>query len=447
MKPHQIIQGYKGDPRFTEIAREAARLKKAGASEDAIRAAITQAFGPPPSLMGLRSEPAPAEIFGVVGDTGQEADIEPGAFKQLELALRLPIAERGALMPDAHPGYALPIGGVFLANKSVSPSMVGVDIACRMMLTIFATAPDEVLARREELFAALKRSTTFGAGVARQYKVDHEVLDDPRWGATAQLRGLRQKAADQLGTSGAGNHFAELVVGELQQPLIPGAPRHFAGLLTHSGSRGVGFAIANAYMRLAERETKRIANVPRYYEWLDMEREVGQEYWTAMELAGAFASANHHVIHERFARLSRMEPVAEVENHHNFAWRQGDMVLHRKGATPAEAGVLGIIPGSMATNSYVVVGTGNPASLMSTSHGAGRRGSRTWARNTISMGEVRKMLAERDVMVQGVVADESPLAYKDIERVMAIQESAGLLERVARMRPIAVLMAGEPGDD
>jgi tRNA-splicing ligase RtcB len=122
-------------------------------------------------------------------------------------------------------------------------------------------------------------------------------------------------------------------------------------------------------------------------------------------------------------------------------------VLHRKGATPAEAGVLGIIPGSMATSSYVVVGTGNPASLMSTSHGAGRRGSRTWARNTISMGEVRKMLAERDVMVQGVVADESPLAYKDIERVMAIQESAGLLERVARMRPIAVLMAGEPGDD
>jgi tRNA-splicing ligase RtcB len=166
-----------------------------------------------------------------------------------------------------------------------------------------------------------------------------------------------------------------------------------------------------------------------------------------MELVGAFASANHHVIHERFARLSRMEPVAEVENHHNFAWRQGDMVLHRKGATPAEAGVLGIIPGSMATSSYVVVGTGNPASLMSTSHGAGRRGSRTWARNTISMGEVRKMLAERDVMVQGVVADESPLAYKDIERVMAIQESAGLLERVARMRPIAVLMAGEPGDD
>jgi tRNA-splicing ligase RtcB len=209
----------------------------------------------------------------------------------------------------------------------------------------------------------------------------------------------------------------------------------------------VGFAIANTYMRVAERETKRVASVPRYYEWLDLESEAGQEYWLAMELAGAFASANHHVIHERFLRLSRLGALAQVENHHNFAWREGEMVVHRKGATPAEAGVLGIIPGSMATSSYVVVGTGNPASLMSSSHGAGRRGSRTWARNTIDMRSVRKLLAERDVLVQGVVADESPLAYKDIERVMALQEEAGLLRRVARMQPIAVLMAGEPGDD
>jgi tRNA-splicing ligase RtcB len=136
-----------------------------------------------------------------------------------------------------------------------------------------------------------------------------------------------------------------------------------------------------------------------------------------------------------------------VENHHNFAWREGDLVTHRKGATPAEAGVLGLIPGSMGTSSYVVVGKGSPDSLMSSSHGAGRRGSRTWAKNTISMGDVRHDLAARDILVEGLSADESPLAYKDIERVMAIQEAAGLLERVARMRPVAVLMAGEPGED
>ena len=167
----------------------------------------------------------------------------------------------------------------------------------------------------------------------------------------------------------------------------------------------------------------------------------------AMELCGAFASANHHVIHDLFARRSKLPVAAQVENHHNFAWRQGDMVVHRKGATPAEAGVLGLIPGSMATASYVVVGTGNPASLMSTSHGAGRRGSRTWAKATIGMATVRDFLAEQDVLAEGVSADESPFAYKDIERVMQIQEDAGLLTRVARMRPIAVLMAGEEGVD
>lgn len=451
MKPHEIIRAWKGDKRFTQIAVRAAALKKQGQDAEAIREAITAEFGAPTALAGLREQPAPFTVFGTVGakdsPAGGDADIEAGALEQLRLALRLPIAERGALMPDAHQGYALPIGGVFQSYRSVAPAMVGVDIACRMMLTIFELPPDELRRRRDELFGVLKQVTTFGAGAARDYKADHEVLEDPRWGATAQLRGLRDRAAKQLGTSGAGNHFAELVVGEQLQELIPGAPRHFAGLLTHSGSRGVGYAVANHYMKVAQQETQRIAQVPRYYEWLDLDSEAGQEYWNAMELCGAFASANHHVIHDLFARRSKLRVAAQVENHHNFAWRQGDMVIHRKGATPAEAGVLGIIPGSMATSSYIVVGKGSPEALMSTSHGAGRRGSRTWAKNTIGMSDVRRFLAKQDVLAEGVTADESPFAYKDIERVIAIQEAAGLLDRVARMQPIAVLMAGEAGDD
>jgi tRNA-splicing ligase RtcB len=449
MKPHELIAPWKGNKRYTEIAKRAAALKKAGHDADAILASIATEFGEPSALLGLREQPAPAAIFGVVGEGADEgkADIEPGALAQLQLALRLPIAVSGALMPDAHVGYALPIGGVFRAHRSVAPAMVGVDIACRMMLTVFATPPDEVMRRRDELFSVLKRVTTFGAGATRPYDADHEVLDDPRWGATSQLRGLRQKAAQQLGTSGGGNHFAELVVGERLQELLPGAPAHFAGLLTHSGSRGVGYAVANHYMRVAAQETQRIAKVPRYYEWLDIDSEAGQEYWTAMELCGAFASANHHIIHDLFVRRSKLPIAAQVENHHNFAWRAGDLITHRKGATPAEAGVLGLIPGSMGTNSYVVVGKGSADSLMSTSHGAGRRGSRTWAKNTIAIGDVRRSLAAQDILVEGLSADESPSAYKDIERVMAIQEAAGLLERVARIRPIAVLMAGEPGED
>ncbi|NTV65866.1 MAG: RtcB family protein [Oscillochloris sp.] len=448
-KPHELIVFWKGDKRYTDIAKRAAALKKQGYDAEAIVSAVRREFGDPPALLGLRESPAPAAVFGTVGegvDSG-DADIEPGALAQLQLALRLPIADRGALMPDAHVGYALPIGGVFRAHRAVAPAMVGVDIACRMMLTVFATPPDEFLRRRDELFQLLKGVTTFGAGATRPYKADHAVLDDPRWRATSQLRGLRQKAADQLGTSGSGNHFAELVVGERLRDLLPGAPAHFSGLLTHSGSRGVGYAVANHYMRVAAQETQRIAKVPRYYEWLDLESEAGQEYWTAMELCGAFASANHHVIHDLFARKSRLDVVAQVENHHNFAWRMGDLVIHRKGATPAEEGVLGLIPGSMATNSYVVIGKGHSDALMSTSHGAGRRGSRTWAKNTIAMGEVRRALTKQNILVEGLSADESPFAYKDIERVIALQEAAGLLERVARMRPIAVLMAGEAGDD
>lgn len=453
MKPHAIVADWKGDKRFTAIAQRAAALKKAGQSAEAIREAIVAEFGAPATLLKLRAEPAPYTVFGTVGATddspegGSGADIEPGALAQLQLALRLPIAERGALMPDAHVGYALPIGGVFRAHNAVCPAMVGVDIACRMMLSVFAVEPDAFVQKRDALFRTLKESTTFGAGAARPYPADHDVLDDPRWGATRQLAGLRDRAAAQLGTSGSGNHFAELVVGETLQALIPGVPPNFVGLLTHSGSRGVGFAVANNYMRVAAQETKRLAEVPRYYEWLALDSEAGQEYWTAMELCGAFASANHHVIHERFARRAKLDVIAQVENHHNFAWREGDMVLHRKGATPAEAGVLGIIPGSMATASYVVAGTGNSASLNSTSHGAGRRGSRSWAKRTIGMGAVRRTLAERGVLAEGVSPDESPFAYKDIERVMQLQEDAGLLTRVARMRPIAVLMAGEDGDD
>jgi DNA invertase Pin-like site-specific DNA recombinase len=275
MKPHPIIAAWKGDPRSTAIAARAAALKKAGMDAAAIRAAITTEFGPPTTRKALRAQPGPFAVFGTIGPAG-EADIEPDALAQLELAMRLPIADRGALMPDAHQGYALPIGGVFRAHNSVCPAMVGVDIACRMMLTIFDLSPDELLQRRDELFATLKRVTIFGAGADRPYAADHAVLDDPRWNATNQLRGLRQKGAAQLGTSGSGNYFAELVIGELLHDAIPGAPQHFAGLLTHSGSRGVGYAVANHYMRVAAQETKRVSDVPRYYEWLGLDTEAGK---------------------------------------------------------------------------------------------------------------------------------------------------------------------------
>ncbi len=439
MKLQTITRPWKGDKRFTEIAKRAAALKKSGHKPAAISAQLQQEFGAPLERQGLREQPLPAQVFGTLG-----VDIEYHAWQQLELALRLPIAVAGALMPDAHPGYALPIGGVFVAHNAVSPAMVGVDIGCRMHLTIFAETPAELLRKRTPLFSDLQQSTVFGTGGKRLRSADHPILDRKHWQATPLLRELHDKAQLQIGTSGSGNHFAELVVGERIGD--NGLPVEFCGLLTHSGSRGVGYAIATYYMRLAVQETARRAKVPKMYEWLDLATEAGQEYWHAMELAGAFARANHEVIHTQFARRAGLTPLQVVQNHHNFAWRQGQEILHRKGATPAEAGVLGVIPGSMATPSYIVEGCGAAEGLQSASHGAGRRWSRSEARSQLTQHAVAALLQQYDILTHGVSVDEAPQAYKDIERVLDIQVAAGLIRPLARMQPVAVIMAGQHGN-
>ncbi len=442
MKLQKLIAPWKGDKRYTAIATRASALKKAGHRDAALLAALETEFGTPAAPEPLRDTPQPAAIYGDVGE-----DIEQAAVDQLQLALRLPVAVRGALMPDAHPGYALPVGGVFAAHRAVAPAMVGVDIGCRMHLTIFDEAPEAVLPQRAALFRDLQSVTVFGSGAVQQRRgIDHEILDAEHWNLTAQTRGLLVKAAMQLGTSGSGNHFAELVVGERLTPAehAPDSiPQQFFGLLTHSGSRGVGYAIANQYIRLAAQETARRAKVPRLYEWLDLDGEAGQEYWQAMELAGRYAQANHDVIHAAFARRARLTPRITVQNHHNFAWQHGDLVIHRKGATPAETGVMGIIPGSMATPSYLVEGRGVEAALWSAAHGAGRQGSRQQAKSRTTLREAQRLLDDRNILVSGLSVDESPLAYKDIERVMALHRSAGLVEPLARMQPVAVIMAGE----
>jgi len=438
MKTNTLLRPWKSDKRWTQMSGRAAALKKAGVPIADILATLEAEYGRPEPARTLRDMPAPFHVYGEVGE-----DISPAAVGQLELALRLPIALEGALMPDAHVGYALPIGGVFAAHRAVSPAMVGVDIGCRMHLSLFAVPPAEFKERRELLFRDLLAVTTFGLGEDNARPADHAVLDKERWALSGLTRSLRDKARRQLGTSGSGNHFAELVVGERLDP-DSGLPESFGGLLTHSGSRGVGYAVASHYMRLAALETAQTARVPKMYEWLGLDGDAGREYWAAMELAGDFAQANHEVIHAAFARRSGLTPCATVQNHHNFAWRDGaDRVIHRKGATPAGAGVLGVIPGSMGSASFVVRGGGVPEALHSASHGAGRVGSRGAARDQIGIGEVRRRLKQQDILVEGLTAEEAPDAYKDIERVLRVQVEAGLVTPLAQMIPIAVIMAGE----
>ena len=304
MKLQPLLKPWKGDKRFTQISKEAAALKKAGRGEAEIAVELGRAFGLPEARLAMRETAMPFRIYGEVGP-----DINSVAVAQLRLALQLPIAVQGALMPDAHVGYALPIGGVFAAHNAVSPAMVGVDIGCRMHLTLFDLPPEQLLQSREKLFDDLKAVTVFGTGGKRSHPADHPILEDDAWNLTRQTRGLQDRAAGQLGTSGSGNHFAELVVGErLADDALSGVPQRFCGLLTHSGSRGVGYAIANHYIRLAALETARKAKVPKMYEWLDLDSDSGREYWTAMHLAGDFAQACHEVIH------ARLPPAREAES-------------------------------------------------------------------------------------------------------------------------------------
>ncbi|MCS6773795.1 MAG: RtcB family protein [Thermoflexales bacterium] len=370
----------------------------------------------------------------------------------MDNAMRLPVSVAGALMPDAHVGYGLPIGGVLATEGAVIPYAVGVDIACRMRLSVFDAKPDLLKQQEGRFEKILREQTRFGAGAEWKPRRDDPVLDDPDWQATPLLRHLKEtKAIPQLGTSGSGNHFVEF--GELEvvehDPKLGLKPGTYLALLSHSGSRGVGYQIADYYSKLARQLHPELPKELAHLAWLDIDSEPGQEYWIAMNLAGRFASANHRVIHTQIARASGLDILATVENHHNFAWEERlpdgrKVFVHRKGATPAGKGELGVIPGTMGDPGYVVRGKGNPASLNSASHGAGRQMSRNQAFNAITKKMRDAYLRERGVKLLGGGLDESPQAYKRIDEVIAAQSD--LIDVIARFQPRLVMMTDDPQD-
>jgi tRNA-splicing ligase RtcB (3'-phosphate/5'-hydroxy nucleic acid ligase) len=382
-----------------------------------------------------------------IGIWGRD-QIDDEAVKQMENALGLPVAVAGALMPDAHIGYGLPIGGVLATENAVVPYAIGVDIACRMRLTIFPIKPHLIKQQVDKFKKALLESTLFGAG--KEFKpgqrANHAILDDPDWRATWLLRGLREKAYAQLGTSGSGNHFVEWGAFDLDEDEgLPGMRAgQYLALLSHSGSRGVGFSIADHYSKLAREIHPELDKTLQHLAWLNMDDTSGQEYWVSMELAGRFAAACHEVIHQRMAKAIGLKPAFVIENHHNFAWQEQHkgrtVIVHRKGATPAGVGVLGIIPGSMGDAGYVVRGKGNAQALNSASHGAGRAFSRQQALERITKTLRNQYLKERDVTLMGGDLDESPQAYKPIEQVIAAQTD--LVDIVGKFMPRIVKMDG-----
>jgi tRNA-splicing ligase RtcB len=374
------------------------------------------------------------------------SDLDEGSVQQMENACRLPVSVSGALMPDAHLGYGLPIGGVLATDNAVIPYAVGVDIACRMKLSVLDMPARELRGARRRLIRVLENETRFGLGAAYRRPRDHEVMEAD-WGVSPVTRRLEGKAHRQLGTSGSGNHFVEFGRLVLEREGLGLAPGEYLALLSHSGSRGPGNEVASHYSKLAMNLHRELPRELRHLAWLDLDSDVGQEYWAAMQLMGAFASANHAVIHDQVVRALGSKVVAGVENHHNFAWKERhggrEVVVHRKGATPAGEGVMGVIPGSMATPGFVVRGRGAEASLESASHGAGRVMSRKQAKRTFTWSAVRRELDALGITVLSAGTDEAPGVYKDIEAVMAAQRD--LVDIVARFEPKIVKMA-PPGE-
>ncbi|MBI3139748.1 MAG: RtcB family protein [Sphingobacteriales bacterium] len=375
---------------------------------------------------------------------GQE-HIEEAALHQMYQAAKLPISVAGALMPDAHSGYGLPIGGVLATDNAVIPYGVGVDIGCRMCLSVFDLDPKE-LAGRESFFAReLGEATLFGSGGQFDRAADHAVMEDELFYQLPLLKPLHGRAWKQLGTSGSGNHFAEFgVVNIVQKDEVLGLDAgSYIGFLTHSGSRALGAAIANHYTKLAISK-RHLPQEAKNLAWLGLDEEEGIEYWKAMNLAGEYASACHHVIHAKIAKQLGRQPILRVENHHNFAWREQwegrEVIVHRKGATPAGKNVLGIIPGSMTADGFIVKGKGESAAVNSASHGAGRKMSRTRAIASVTDKQFKDELKKFGIKLLGGGLDESPFAYKDIEVVMRSQKA--LVEMLGRFTPKIVKMDG-----
>jgi tRNA-splicing ligase RtcB len=364
--------------------------------------------------------------------------LEGSALEQATNLSNLPFAiDHVALMPDAHAGYGMPIGGVLFADKAVVPYAIGVDIGCGVAL-VETLAPDLDRALRQ-----IARDVPVGTS-SQPHAVDREAAlaeigrelpgsIDAAWFA---------RAVNQLGTLGSGNHFLEVQRDEAGQVYV----------MLHSGSRSLGKTICDEFHKRALAQNLAWhADLPhRELAFLPVGAEDFRGYWAAMEFALRFAEVNRSrmldAAEAAFARhttVGRMERLVDI--HHNYAaWEHHvgmNGIVHRKGAVRARAGEMVLIPGSMGTASYVGEGLGNAAAFDTCQHGAGRAMSRTAARKSKTSKEVYDEMAELGVALHSgdpmTVAEEAAFAYKDIESVMAA--SASLVRPTKRLTPLGVV--------
>jgi len=366
-------------------------------------------------------------------------------------------ARRAALMADGHLGYVMPVGGVAAYRDRTSVTGVGFDIACGNAAILTDLPRNALEPHRQEIADEIQETISFGIGRtnrAPDAPVDHPLFADPAWDAVPGERdreALRRKAREQLGTVGSGNHYVDVFADE--------SDRVWVGV--HFGSRGFGHTVASGFLALSQGKPwgKR---VPETEALLDLGTPLGDDYWALMNLAGRYAYAGREWVARKVVALLNGRELDLVHNHHNFAWREThegeELVVVRKGATPAFPGQRGFIGGSMGDDAVIVRGAAGDserqrAALYSTVHGAGRVMSRTEAagkrnRRTgevtrpgrVTLAMMEAWLRERDVVLRGGGLDESPHAYRRLPDVLEAQGDT--IEVLHTLRPRIVVMAG-----
>jgi len=382
---------------------------------------------------------------------------EQETLKQFENCLQTGQVVGGVLCADGHYGYSQPVGGVVVYDGQISPSGVGYDIACGNKAVKTNFTYDDIKKDLPKIMDILADEIPFGVGTKNKSAPEHEVFDDKRWEVYKQIGKhehdqLKAIARSQLGTTGSGNHYVDLLIDEKTNELWIG---------NHFGSRGFGHRTATGFLNLANNR-KFNANPPRESmdakpTLLDMNSELGSMYFDAMTLAGKYAYAGRDIIIEKVLDTLGAEATFEVHNHHNYAWKEThfgkETIVVRKGATPAAPGQLGFVGGSMGDISVILQGVESEKSekaFYSTVHGAGRIMSRTKAAGrmnwktrqrrggAITKERMNEAVEKFGVELRGGGTDESPFVYRKLREVLDAHK--GTIEILNVLKPVGVVM-------
>lgn len=385
---------------------------------------------------------------------------DDNTLRQFEQCLNTGNVVGGALCADGHYGYSQPVGGVIVYDGQISPSGVGYDIACGNKAVKTNLLYKDIKKNLPKIMDMIQKKIHFGIAQANPERVDHELFDDEDWQVFKQVGKhehdeLKSLARKQLGTTGSGNHYVDILIDQKTDEVWIG---------NHFGSRGFGHRTATGFLNLSKDLDFNAGNINDPMEQpptlFDLNSELGDMYYRAMKLAGRYAYAGRDYVINKVLDIIGAEATFEVHNHHNYAWKEEhfgkEYIVVRKGATPAAPGQLGFVGGSMADISVILQGVDSEKSrdaFYSTVHGAGRVMSRTKAAGKmnwrtrkrlgglISEDKMMKAVKDYGVELRGGGTDESPFVYRRLKEVLRAHE--GTIEVLKVLKPVGVVMAGD----